>query len=97
MPASSSSVPEFLEGYDVFLHDLKVRIHSAQVKAALSVNREMIQLYLDIGRAILERHDRGRIRRACHDHPNLRQAVAEILWGHNLALLQKVPNPEQRV
>jgi hypothetical protein len=33
------------EAYDAFLHDLKHRIQTAQVKAALSVNREMILLY----------------------------------------------------
>ncbi|MCE9554598.1 MAG: PDDEXK nuclease domain-containing protein [Planctomycetes bacterium] len=38
--------------YRALLDNLKVRIRSAQVRAALSVNRELIQLYWDIGRAI---------------------------------------------
>ena len=42
-------------GYAQFLSDLKGRIRSAQIKAALSVNRELIQLYWDIGRSIVER------------------------------------------
>lgn len=38
------------------LHDeIKARIRSAQVKAALSVNRELIELYWSIGRSIVER------------------------------------------
>ena len=45
-------------GYPAFLEDLKARIRTAQVKAALSVNRELIQLYWDIGRGIVERQDR---------------------------------------
>lgn len=42
-------------GYDEFLGDLKARIRTAQVKAALSVNRELILLYWQIGRDILAR------------------------------------------
>lgn len=46
-------MPSSFEGYDNFLHDLKQRIQTAQVKAALSVNRELILLYWAIGREIL--------------------------------------------
>jgi hypothetical protein len=42
-------------GYAKFLDHLKSRIRTAQVKAALSVNRELIQLYWSIGRDIVER------------------------------------------
>ena len=45
-------------GYAEWLVDLKTRVRSAQLKAAVSVNSEMIQLYWDIGRAIVERQDR---------------------------------------
>jgi Uncharacterized conserved protein len=45
-------------GYEVLLADLKNRIRAARVHAALSVNRELIQLYWHIGRTILERQDR---------------------------------------
>ena len=41
--------------YGELLEDLKVRIRAAQVKAVLSVNRELIALYWDIGRSIVER------------------------------------------
>ena len=43
------------EGYETFLADLKQRIRTAQVRAALSVNRELILLYWSIGRDILNR------------------------------------------
>jgi len=43
------------EGYDDFLQNLKRRIQSAQVKAVFAVNRELILLYWNIGREILER------------------------------------------
>lgn len=41
--------------YPAFLRDIKARIHAAQMRAALSANRELILLYWDIGRAIAER------------------------------------------
>lgn len=49
-PASKSP-----SGYRAFLDDLKTRIRSAQVKAALAVNRELIRLYWGIGADIVER------------------------------------------
>jgi predicted nuclease of restriction endonuclease-like (RecB) superfamily len=41
--------------YDRFLQGLKERIRSAQVRAALAVNRELVLLYWSIGREILTR------------------------------------------
>ncbi len=43
------------EGYDDFLRDLKERIRNAQVRAVLAVNRELVLLYWQIGRDILQR------------------------------------------
>ena len=43
------------DGYSHFLSDLKKRIRSAQIKASVSVNRELILLYWDIGRQVLDR------------------------------------------
>jgi predicted nuclease of restriction endonuclease-like (RecB) superfamily len=42
-------------GYAKLLKDVKSRIRTAQIKAALSVNRELIHLYWSIGRDIVER------------------------------------------
>ncbi len=42
-------------GYAELLEDLKARIRQAQVRAALSVNRELVLLYWHIGREILQR------------------------------------------
>lgn len=44
-----------LHGYSEFLKDLKSRILQAQRRAILSVNRELVLLYWDIGRDILKR------------------------------------------
>src|SRR5215472_8761469 len=44
-----------LEGYEPFLKELKERIRTAQVGAALAVNRELVLLYWSIGRDILTR------------------------------------------
>jgi predicted nuclease of restriction endonuclease-like (RecB) superfamily len=43
------------EGYEAFIGEVKERIRSAQVRAALAVNRELILLYWSIGRDILNR------------------------------------------
>ncbi len=42
-------------GYADWLADLKIRIHTAQQRATLAVNRELVLLYWQIGRDILER------------------------------------------
>src|SRR6267154_441777 len=42
-------------GYPAFLAELKQRIRNARLRAALSVNRELILLYWSIGRDILAR------------------------------------------
>ncbi|WP_457652474.1 PDDEXK nuclease domain-containing protein [Rhodocaloribacter sp.] len=130
MLKSPPGVPAAFEGYEDFLRGLKARIRTARIKAALSANREMILLYLDLGRGILEQQERAgwgkavveriskdlrrafpdvkgfsarnlwdmrRLYESCRHQPDLRQLVAEIPWGHNLILMQKVPDPEQRM
>jgi len=42
-------------GYTEWLTDLKARIHAAQQRAALAVNRELLLLYWELGRDILTR------------------------------------------
>ena len=44
--------------YTVWLSELKSRIQSARTSAARSVNRELILLYWDIGRGILEKQEK---------------------------------------
>jgi predicted nuclease of restriction endonuclease-like (RecB) superfamily len=50
--SSASLLPA---GYGKFLEDIKQRIRAAQVRATLSANRELITLYWDIGKGIIER------------------------------------------
>jgi len=52
MPKETGLVPK---GYEKFLGELKERIRRAQLKAAVSVNRELIELYWQIGKALVER------------------------------------------
>jgi predicted nuclease of restriction endonuclease-like (RecB) superfamily len=51
-PVSLATPPA---GYVEWLVELKSRIHAAQQRAALAVNRELVQLYWQIGRDILAR------------------------------------------
>jgi predicted nuclease of restriction endonuclease-like (RecB) superfamily len=67
-------------GYHEWLLDLKSRIHTAQQRAALAVNRELVLLYWQIGRDILARQaEQGWgakvIERLAHD---LRTAFPEM-------------------
>jgi predicted nuclease of restriction endonuclease-like (RecB) superfamily len=45
------------DGYEELLGQLKERIRSAQLRAALAVNRELVLLYWQIGREILTRQE----------------------------------------
>ena len=118
------------KNYTVLLEDIKQRIRTAQVKAALSVNRELVLLYWEIGREILLRQkkegwgakviDRLAVdlhrefpdlhgfsstnlkymRRFAEAYPDLpigQQLVDQLPWGHNVVLLEKVKDRQQRL
>ena len=130
------------EGYESFLSELKERIRTAQLRASVAVNRELIALYWQIGSGIIERqktHGWGKsvVERLARDlqlefpgmsgfSPRnvwrmrafylaytedvrklqrpvaemdgeiLPQPVAEIPWGHNAVLLDKIQDPLAR-
>lgn len=117
-------------GYTELLSDLKARIGQARVRAALAVNRELVQLYWHIGHEILTRQDTEGwgtkvIQRLSRDlraeFPEMRglsprnlryartfagaygpgpigqQPVAQIPWGHNALLLDKLSDRETRL
>lgn len=125
----SFSLTEIPTGYTDWLSELKSRIHSAQQRAALSVNRELVLLYWQIGRDILERQAQQGwgakvIERLSHDlrtaFPDMKgfsranlmymrafaeawpdaeivqQLVGRLPWGHNLVLLSKLKDEENR-
>src|ERR1700722_12934084 len=48
-----------MDGYQILLLELKLRIRTARLQAALAVNQELILLYWGIGREILERQAGG--------------------------------------
>ena len=54
MPKKPSPLPE---NYEAFVRGLKERIRTAQVRAALAVNKELVMLYWQIGRDILQRQE----------------------------------------
>jgi predicted nuclease of restriction endonuclease-like (RecB) superfamily len=153
-------------GYAELLEGIKDRIQRAQVRAAVAASRELIRLYWEIGREIVQRQEqegwgskvidrlaadlqntfsgvaglsRANIKRmrafylaytkeltgvahalrqsslaigaqpvrqltgtvaetvSTPDGVNLPQVVAEIPWGHNIVLLQKLKAPQQRL
>jgi len=115
--------------YAPFLAALKERVAQAQVKAAISVNRELVQLYWEIGRAILEQQEQHgwgakvidqlsadlkrafpqmeglsprnlkymrAMAQAWPDEAIVQQLVAQIPWGHNVRILDKVSDAPTR-
>ena len=146
-------------GYSIFLKQIKDRIRFAQVKANLSVNQELINLYWDIGRLVSEKQDNEgwgakvidrlandlkndlspeikgfstrnikRMKAFYNEYPisqefaedqsfsekevivpqavaqfkenlmrTLRKYAMQIPWGHNIILIEKVKNPDERV
>lgn len=54
---SNSAIPSNSADYVAWLSDLKARIRSAQTKAAFAVNKELVLLYWQIGREILDRQN----------------------------------------
>ncbi len=115
--------------YVQFLENIKTDILQTQLKAALSVSKELTMLYWRIGKIISEKmnaegwgarvverlsNDLGKsfpgiagfsIRNLkymrkfadCYTDINCAAAVAQIPWGHNIALLEKLQNSEQRL
>lgn len=86
MSKSKSIIPA---EYADFLSDLKDRIRNAHIKVARAVNRELILLYWDIGRAIVEKQQSanwgdGVVERLSADlraeFPEMRGFSANNLW-----------------
>lgn len=57
--AETDGTPDLPDDYDAFLNDIKARIQSAQVRAALAISRELILLYWRIGRDVVEKQTRN--------------------------------------
>jgi len=124
--AGKSVVPRSYAG---LLEQIKQRVRVAQIRATLASNRELIQLYWDIGHDILKQQKTKGwgaqvIERLASDlrsaFPNIhgfsprnlkymrafagawpersivQQLVAQIPWGHNVRILDRVPERPTR-
>lgn len=121
------------KAYQQWLGDIKQTIQNAQQRAALTVNRQLLQLYWQIGVSILQQqaaqgwgakvieqvakdlkrdfpHLKGfsranlmYMRSFAEAWPDfeqdeiVQQAVGQLPWGHNLVLLSKLKETEQRI
>ena len=133
---SGSKKPDIISTYVAFFEQLKNRVRLAQLKASLAVNSELIQLYWDIGKSIVEKQEQEGwraqiIEKLCkdlqHAFPGIQgfsrtnvfrmrifylayknrvpQAVGlendlpivKISWGHNVLLLEKVKDFQERL
>ena len=112
--------------YLSIVKDIKVAINESQFKAAVSVNRELVMLYYNIGLIINEHKTWGNkfienlakdiklafpnstgyyvrnlkyMSKFAAEYPDrefVQQVVAQIPWGHNIALLDKIVNITER-
>ena len=79
-----------LKEYDSLLSSIKKRLHQAQVKAALSVNKELILTYWEIGKKLSEKINKAKwgenvIERLASDlkkeFPQIKGLSPRNLWG----------------
>ncbi len=115
--------------YGKLLQSVKKQIQESRIRAYRTVNKELIQLYWNIGKEILERQERegwGRsiVKRLSNDlrkeflgtsgfssqnlwymrqfyseyrdYANLQQLVGEIPWSHNLLIISRVKDMQER-
>ena len=112
--------------YKKVFSDIKKEISRAQYKAVQVVNRELINMYWNVGKVILENSKWGNkfvnnlsvdlklefpqitgfsvrnlkyMRKLAEEYPDfefVQQLVAQIPWGHNIILLDKIKNKEER-
>jgi len=118
------------KSYIETLENLKITIKNAQIKAALAVNAELIILYWNIGKIILDKQQElgwgtkvvdklsidlqqsfpelkglsvrnlkymRKFAETYLDFTIVQQLVAQIPWGHNIFLMDKVDTQEERL
>ena len=126
----SESGKDDFKDYGSLLNEIKEKVRTSQIKAALSVNKELIALYWEIGRSIYRKqgeegwgaktieklakdlkesfpHAKGYSRtnisymvQFAKEYPEIeiiQQLVGQIPWGHNLILIQRLNNKEERL
>jgi len=77
-PASLAPIPK---GYADWLAELKSRIHAAQQRATLVVNWELVLLYWQIGRDILQWHA-ACARKRKPNGPRLKPSLRRLCWAN---------------
>lgn len=118
------------KSYQTFLVDVKTKIQQAQVKASVAVNQQLLFLYWEMGKMILERQQDAQwgdkmlsqlskdlqnafpgvkgfsvrnlkyMRRFARENPDIefgQAPLAQISWYHNITLLTKCKDTEERL
>ncbi len=86
---SAAQMKNIPSGYPRFLSNIKERIAQARVRASLSVNRELIELYWYMGKMIVERQEREGWGKAIveklaidlhHEYPDMQGFSSGNIW-----------------
>lgn len=126
----ADSIHAMPSNYPKFIQDLKKRIRQQRLKTVLAANAELVMMYWDIGKLILNKQDEEGwgakvIDRMSHDlkeeFPDMsgfsarnlkymrkfagtwpekaivQGPLAQISWYHNLTLLEKLKNSDERL
>lgn len=89
--------------YAVFLNEIKSRIVSARIQAVQSINRELIRLYWDIGKSIVEQQEKFRwgkgiveqlSRDLAREYANLEGFSRDNLWRMRMFYLEYKDDPK---
>jgi predicted nuclease of restriction endonuclease-like (RecB) superfamily len=119
-----------ISNYVGFLKDIKIKIKSSQIKAAVKVNKELVRLYWEIGTSLNQKIKEESWGSKVLDKlakdlkssfPNMKgfsyrnlkymvqfaknycayefgqQLVAQIPWGHNVLIMQKISDSKERL
>jgi predicted nuclease of restriction endonuclease-like (RecB) superfamily len=99
-PASAGTRPR---GYAAWLAELEVEVRVRQQHAALAVNRELLLVYWQLGRNLLDRQanegwGKGVVDRLAYDlrvaFPNMKKTFSRINLMHMRAFAKAWPDPE---
>lgn len=128
--SNETSLSINLNEYKDLLIEIKKKVKSSQLKAAVAVNKELIQLYWEIGSTIIKKQKNAewgskvienlakdlrlsfpdikgfslrniqfmvQFSREYTDIEIVKQLVSQIPWGHNILLLQRLDNQDDRL
>jgi len=88
------------DDYNAFVKQIKSRIQSSQIKAAISVNQEMLKLYWFLfwrisPQVVDDLNNEIRQQLVAQLENGVISAIFQITWGHNREIITKIRKSEE--